>query len=295
MWSRQVPEFQGCALPLARTFHRRTPYLRKLAAFLALCSLAVALSCGGGGTPVKLPPPPTPLLAVAAVTKGNFSSGQQGATYNITVTNNGTAATSGTVTITDPPTGFTVTTIAGAGWTCTLSSTSCTRSDALAPGQSYPPITVTGNVTATNGSSVSIALSASGGGTSSPANASPTVTVVAPALSINETNAANFNLGQQGAAYTVTVKNGASAGATNTAVTVTDTVPAGETLVSMSGTGWTCPGAGGPNTCDRSDTLITGASYPVLSVTVNVAGNAASPQVSQVGVSGGGMTSSANG
>jgi uncharacterized repeat protein (TIGR01451 family) len=271
---------------------------RILTVLLFLPAMLVLSSCGGGGTNGGNGgggQPAAPSLAVSAVTQGNFSSGEQGASYNINVKNTGTAATSGTVTIVDPPTGFTVTSISGAGWTCTLSTTTCTRSDALAPGQSYPPITVTGNVTAANGTSVTIALSASGGGTSGSANSTPSVTVAAPALSINETNAANFNLGQQGASYTVVVKNGASAGATNAVVTVTETVPSGETLVSMSGSGWTCPGSGGPNTCDRSDTLTTGASYPALTVTVNVAGNAASPELSQVAVSGGGMSSAVSG
>ncbi len=265
---------------------------------LLLFSLFALWSCGGGGNNGSNGgggQPTAPSLAVSAVTQGNFSSGQQGASYNINVSNKGNAATSGTVTIVDPPTGFTVTSISGAGWTCTLSTTTCTRSDALAPGQSYPPITVKGNVTAANGTSVTIALSASGGGTSAPGTSTPSVTVAAPALSINETNAANFSLGQQGATYTATVKNGASAGATNATVTVTETVPSGETLVSMSGSGWTCPGSGGPNTCDRSDTLTTGASYPALTVTVNVASNAASPELSQVAVSGGGMSSPASG
>ena len=38
-----------------------------------------------------------------------------------------------------------VTALSGAGWTCTVATT-CTRSDALAPGASYPPITVTTSV-----------------------------------------------------------------------------------------------------------------------------------------------------
>jgi len=84
----------------------------------------------------------------------------------------------------------------------------------------------------------------------------------------------------------VTVSNAANAGATSGAITVTDTIPAGLTLVSMTGTGWTCSG----NTCNRSDALGTGASYPAITVKVNVAANATSPQVNQVSVSGGGSS-----
>src|SRR5204862_70088 len=89
-----------------------------------------------------------------------------------------------------------------------------------------------------------------------------------------------------GARYTVTNGNGASAGSTSGTVTVTETVPSGLTLVSMAGTGWNCPSGG--NTCTRNDALAGGSSYPAITVTVNVAANATSPQVNSVSVSGGG-------
>ena len=52
----------------------------------------------------------------------------------------------------------------------------------------------------------------------------------------------------------------------------------------MAGTGWTCGGA----TCTRSDILNGNSSYPAITVMVNVAANASSPQVNQASVSGGG-------
>ena len=73
-------------------------------------------------------------------------------------------------------------------------------------------------------------------------------------------------------------------------MTVIDTLPGGMTLVSMTGTGWSCV----TNSCSRSDALDPGASYPVITVTVNVAGNAVSPQVNSVRVSGGSSATSAN-
>jgi uncharacterized repeat protein (TIGR01451 family) len=107
-----------------------------------------------------------------------------------------------------------------------------------------------------------------------------------PALSIVKSHAGNFTQGQIGAAYLVTVSNQAGAAPTSGAVTVTETVPPGLTLVSMAGTGWACPGGG--TACTRNDALAAGASYPAIMVTVNVASNAASPQVNAVSVSGGG-------
>jgi hypothetical protein len=88
----------------------------------------------------------------------------------------------------------------------------------------------------------------------------------------------------------VTVSNTGTA-PTSGKVTVTETVPSGLTLSSMAGTGWTCPGTGGATTCDRSDALGSGASYPTITVTVSVGASASSPQVNQVNVSGGGSAS----
>jgi uncharacterized repeat protein (TIGR01451 family) len=105
-----------------------------------------------------------------------------------------------------------------------------------------------------------------------------------PVLSITKTHTGNFSQGQQNATYSVTVSNAANAGASSGTVTVTDTLPSGLALVSMAGSGWACSA----NHCSRSDVLNGGASFPSITVTVNVASSASSPQVNQVSVSGGG-------
>ena len=109
-------------------------------------------------------------------------------------------------------------------------------------------------------------------------------TVAAPSLSITKTHSGNFNQGQQNARYTITVSNAAGAPASSSAVTVTDAMPPGLMLVSMSGSGWSCSGT----TCSRSDGLAGGASFPAITVTVNVGASATSPQVNSASVSGGG-------
>src|SRR5205085_12401854 len=111
-----------------------------------------------------------------------------------------------------------------------------------------------------------------------------TFSAAAPAsLNITKIHSGSFTQNQQNATYTVTVSNAAVAGPTSGQVMVTETVPAGLTLVSMAGTGWTCPGTAA-NNCVRSDPLNGSSSYPPITVTVNVASNAASPQVNQVSV-----------
>jgi hypothetical protein len=108
-------------------------------------------------------------------------------------------------------------------------------------------------------------------------------------LTISKSHVGDFAQGDAGDNYTVTVLNTAGAGATNGTVTVTDTVPSGLTLDSMAGTGWTC--AADSNTCTRSDVLAAGASYPAITVTVDVAEDATTPQVNSVTVSGAGSAS----
>jgi hypothetical protein len=109
-----------------------------------------------------------------------------------------------------------------------------------------------------------------------------------PVLGITKSHVGKFGAGQQNAQYTILVSN-TGTGSTVDPVTVTETVPSGETLVSMSGSGWTC--ATGGDTCTRSDSLAAGLSYGAITVTVDVAAAATSPQVNSATVSGGGASS----
>ncbi len=111
----------------------------------------------------------------------------------------------------------------------------------------------------------------------------------APVLTISKSHVGNFEVGDTEDTYTVTVTNTAGTGPTNGGVTVLDAIPSGLTLDSMAGTGWTCPE--GSNGCTRSDVLAAGASYPPITVTVDVSDDAPSPQVNSVTVSGGGSAS----
>ena len=78
---------------------------------------------------------------------GDFTQGDKGRTYSLVARNSGNMPSSGPVSVTDRlPTGLTATDISGNGWNCTLATLSCTRSDALAAGASYPEIKVTVDV-----------------------------------------------------------------------------------------------------------------------------------------------------
>jgi uncharacterized repeat protein (TIGR01451 family) len=232
-------------------------------------------------------PLPQPVLSISKTHSGNFEQGQQNVTYTITVSNSiAGGPTSGIVTVTDTlPAGVTLVSIAGTGWSC--AATTCTRSDVLRGGNSYPPVVVTVNVAINATSPQTNQAGVSGGGSVSASISDPTTLVPAgtpPALNITKKHSGSFMQAQQGAVYTLTISNSPTAGPTSGTVTVTDTVPSALTLVSMAGPGWSCVSA----TCTRADVLNSAASYPPITVTVNVASNASSPQVNQASVSGGG-------
>jgi uncharacterized repeat protein (TIGR01451 family) len=107
----------------------------------------------------------------------------------------------------------------------------------------------------------------------------------APALSIAKMHNGVFGPNEQNAEYTIVVTNSGTASISEP-VTVTDTLPAGETLVSMSGgSAWNCAAA---PSCTNSNALPAGQSYPAIMVTVNVSPSATSPQVNTAMATGGG-------
>ncbi len=94
-----------------------------------------------------------------------FTQGDAGDTFSIVVGNEGAQATAGLVTVTDSlPASLTATALSGAGWSCSLGPLTCTRTDPLASGASYPSITVTVDVSAGAPISVTNVASVSGGG-----------------------------------------------------------------------------------------------------------------------------------
>jgi len=181
--------------------------------------------------------------------------------FTITVTNNGNAVTSGTVTLADlVPTGLTATSISGTGWNCTLSPprNTCTRSDALAVGASYPPISLFVSVDNDAPDLVFYQAFVSGGGYPNSAGTGVFEHVVSPPnLTITKAHNGNAIRGQIGFNYLVSVSNSGAGPTDGTVVTVTDLLPPSLTATSMNGTGWNCTQPAGPargRTCWRPAT-----------------------------------------
>src|SRR5262249_53670158 len=109
-------------------------------------------------------------LTIAKTHIDGFPRGSAGNNYTITVSNSvNVGPTVGTVTVQDtlPNVQHTLVPIAisGTGWSCNLGTLTCTRSDALPPGASHPPITLTVTVPiGIGGNTVTNSATVSGGG-----------------------------------------------------------------------------------------------------------------------------------
>jgi len=230
----------------------------------------------------------------------NITVPGQTVTYTVTVTNVGTLPSSGTVTVTEtPPPGLTVTALSGSGWTCTVPTLTCTRSDALAPATSYPGITVTTSVGAgvAAGTVTNMAAVSGGGDSNSTNNTATDPTIIgAPApgmdLTILKSHSPNTVVPGQTFQYFIAVLNVGSSPSAGT-VTVTETPPAGVTITALSGAGWTCTVS--TQTCTRSDALASAGRYPDITVSASVGANVAPGTVTNTAVvSGGGDPNNGN-
>jgi uncharacterized repeat protein (TIGR01451 family) len=115
--------------------------------------------------------PPTPDLIASILHSGNFTQADNGDTYSVTVSNIGTSASVGSVSLVDTlPAGLTATAISGSGWTANLGTLTCTRSESLGVGAAYPPITITVNVATNAAASLTNIVTVSGGSDINPAN-----------------------------------------------------------------------------------------------------------------------------
>ncbi|MFO1413310.1 MAG: hypothetical protein U1F10_05250 [Burkholderiales bacterium] len=254
---------------------------------------------------VTLVPPPPAIAELEIVKTANVANVAPGSvvTYTIVVTNHGPdAALGATVTDTLPATlsGVTWTCVASAGSSCPASGSGNLNVQVNLPPGGTVTFTVKGTLAAgATGTVVNTATVTPPAGVTDPNSGdnSSTVTlpVVPPAvdvhLAIAKTHNGPFTPGQVGATYTITLTNVGSHPTVGT-VSVVDTVPTGIVATGIAGPGWTCTQPAGP--CTRSDPLAPGASYPPLTLTVNVSPNPPTTVVNVVTFTGGGDTGGNN-
>ncbi len=207
-------------------------------------------------------------------------------TYTLTASNNGRYDATGVALGYVLPGGLTLVSATPSQGSCSGTQTLTCVIGSLANSASAQVQVV---VTSSSAGQFSSLMSVSGN-ERDPDSTNNTVTQVLSAgtpavLSIAKTHTGSFAAAQTGS-YTLTVSNAAGSATTSGTVTVTESLPGGLTLASMSGTAWTCNSAAFQ--CSRADALAGGASYPTITVTVNVAANAPASVVNQASVAGGG-------
>jgi large repetitive protein len=239
----------------------------------------------------------SPDLTVSKVAVGSFVQGQS-ASYTLTANNSGNAPTFGLVSVVDTlPTGLTLTALSGSGWSCVLATATCTRSDVLAVGASFAPITVTVSVASDTAASVSNVATVSciceattvrGNNTSTV----PTTIVSAPVLATTKLAGAPFVRGSTSTYALGASTTGAGSATNGSTVTLSDNLPGGLTLdgTPTGAPNWTCTGTAGDSsfTCTTNATIAANSSFSNIIVPVRIGLNAPTEVVNTISVSGGG-------
>jgi hypothetical protein len=171
-----------------------------VATLTGISQLSVML--GGAGVDLSISLAPGP----------GFTRGQVGATYTLTVTDLGTIATSGSVSVVDTlPPGFTATGISGAGWSCVLATLTCTHSDSLAGGAAYPSITITVNISPSITGNAIDTATVSGGGDQNPSGSTtPSSVFIRTLPAVTLTSSTNPSALGHAVTLTATVTSGAT-------------------------------------------------------------------------------------
>ncbi|HEY3132278.1 MAG TPA: hypothetical protein VGL91_22675 [Acidobacteriota bacterium] len=210
-------------------------------------------------------------LSLFKAHSGVFSAGSNGV-YTLTVTNVGSAPSSGAITVTDTlPAGLSFVSGSGGGWNFSASGQSVTATNlaSFGPGGSSS-FNLTVSISAAVSGNVTNTASVSNSSDGNPSNntASDTAAINGPVdLTISKTHTGNFTVRSNGT-YTLTVSNVGSSPSSGV-TTVTDSLPAGLSFVSAGGSGWTSSASGQTVTSTNPAPLAPGA-LSSITITVSV-------------------------
>lgn len=211
------------------------------------------------------------------VTANPVSRGQAGVQFTLTVNNIGAApkASPNLVTVTDnAPAGMTITAMSGTGWTCSIPT--CSRTDVLNNGASYPVITVTVAIDANAASSLTnsstVALSGQTESNTNNNTGNAPGTVVNPNVALTKLSSPN-PMGVNGTStLTFTLTNG-TGNPPQSGLAFTDTLPANVTVATPAGVVNNCGGAVTATAGSGTITLANGglaAGAPSCTVSVQI-------------------------
>lgn len=212
-------------------------------------------------------------LAIAKQGAGTFQLNQN-STWNLAVSNVGTIEDASVVTVTDTlASGLQFVSAVGAGWTCgnTGQTVTCAKTGlALNANES---IAITAKVTSGNASFDNTATVATPSYEQNKANNSSSVTAKATPVDLALTKSAVTDPVSIGAAasWKITVSNQATI-ADFGVITVTDTVPAGQTVTSAGGDHFTCSQTNQTLTCTHSEPSFAANTSEEITISTTVTG-----------------------
>ena len=239
----------------------------------------------------------SPDLVLAKTDSGSFVRGAGTGSFHLTVANQGSAPSSGSITVDDTlPASMVPSAAAGTGWSCTVvgQDVSCSRSDPLASGASFPGITVSVDVSQSAPNSVTNTAAVSGGNDGDLGNnsASDTVSIASSAdLAIDKSVSPVPPIAGAPITYTLQVSDLGPSDATG--VTVTDPLPT-QLISPLAATSQgscaiaagtlTCPlgpiASGAGATIQVTGILAAGAAGQTIDNTASVSGNETDPDLS---------------
>lgn len=132
-------------------------------------------------------PPNAPDLTLSLTHAGTFKQADAAGACMIIVSNAGSGASSGLISIfAAPPKGFTVTALKGEGWIAAADQQNATRSDPLAAGASFPPLSMTVRIDPDAPGALTNLARVLGGGELNTANDAASDAIAITALSASE-------------------------------------------------------------------------------------------------------------
>jgi uncharacterized repeat protein (TIGR01451 family) len=207
-----------------------------------------------------------PDLTLTKSHAGSFSR-SLGGSYTLVVSNDGAASTIGDIAVVDTlPSGMSATSLGGSGWSCELSTATCTTAATIAAGESLPPITLVVSVAPNAASHLTNVATVSGGTEINTSNNTATddTEVASPVLFVSMSHAGDVGAGQL-FTETITLSNTGSDATTGT-VTVSPSLPTGVSVLGLTGTGWSCDTVA--LQCTRDDSLAAGLEFPPIMATL---------------------------
>jgi uncharacterized repeat protein (TIGR01451 family) len=228
------------------------------------------------------------VFSLTSITKtaspSTFIVGQP-AEYDIVVSNGAAADDATAITVTDPlPAGVTFVSASGANWSCTGTPLVCTYSQAIAPNSSSSTLVLNVSIAPGTTEADNTATVAASNIDSNCPDTAPTpatkcmatvvVPVIQPNLTISKTASPTTFVSGQPASYIIVITN-TGTGPAGPDEQFSDTLPAGVSLVGISGTNWGCstsnPTPPVTLTCTYNQGLPAGGSTLPLTINVSVA------------------------